>query len=127
MVHYGFGMNEKRFAKGRKSLCGQLKDGDKVIPQPGTDWSLAQLMFDGSTEADCESCLELSTEAALYSSTFLLCPDCIGLGVRSERMGAPAGADAVGGNFCQKCDQTGLVLAGFGGRWPQPGDARWKT
>lgn len=110
-----------------KTLCGKTPSwgyvahvhgrGVKNISYGGYN---RELGLAGELQAvNCPACLELDAEARLLGTHFLLCPDCKGSG-EDRRYLKPGEAFRLGPCPCSRCETTGLVLAGHGGRSPIP-------
>lgn len=116
-THFGFG--HERYPRSRRTLCAfTLPVGDDILPQPENSVQPTKALW---AHVDCESCLAIHLEAVIERTMFLLCPDCMGTGMLTLTERSPEwqkSSAAAGGTFCMRCVNTGLVMAGQGGRYP---------
>lgn len=115
MIHYGIGYTSNV----RRGLCGEQVSNPHRLPANFVDYENGALrglaVAAPDQRVDCASCLSLFVEAHLLHTRFLICPDCMGSGNRDYGK-----QSFIAITSCMKCLNSGLVLAGHGGRAPVP-------
>lgn len=98
-----------------RTICGRIPGWGYVahVHGRGTKVAFGTPMEASFLPVNCPACLALDAEARLLNTHFLLCPDCKGAA------GLNSGDEEMRSR-CPRCEDTGLVLAGHGGRSPIP-------